>query len=161
MLSFSVLWLLVEMLKAIDLLLSPSPVGAVPHRGATNWNGQSKRVRESGSISYICNVHEAINLNSVVGRHIEMLSAVFGGAFACIFFNCGAVRFSHARTLWYPCIRSDRQCPEMAIFHVRWRWDLTKRAEIKRNQRLPCFAPTCLFGSRRRRKIFHVLYGGI
>ena len=40
-----------------------------------------------------------INLNSAVGRHIEMLSAVFGGAFACMFFNCGAVRLSHARTL--------------------------------------------------------------
>ena len=41
----------------------------------------------------------AMNLNSAVGRHIEMLSAVFGGAFACMFFNCGAVRLSHARTL--------------------------------------------------------------
>jgi hypothetical protein len=40
-----------------------------------------------------------INLNSAVSFHIEMLSAVFGGAFACIFFNCGAVRLSHARTL--------------------------------------------------------------
>jgi hypothetical protein len=41
---------------------------------------------------------ETFILNSAVGRHIEMLSAVFGGAFACIFFNCGAVRLSHAST---------------------------------------------------------------
>ena len=40
-----------------------------------------------------------MNLNSAVSLYIEMLSAVFGGAFACIFFNCGAVRLSHARTL--------------------------------------------------------------
>jgi hypothetical protein len=41
----------------------------------------------------------SIILNSAVSFHIEMLSAVFGGAFACIFFNCGAIRLSHARTL--------------------------------------------------------------
>ena len=50
--------------------------------------------RESGKTK-----KKAFILNSAVGRHIEMLSAVFGGAFACIFFNCGAVRLSHARTL--------------------------------------------------------------
>lgn len=38
-------------------------------------------------------------LNSAVGFHIKMLSAAFGGAFACIWFNCGVVRFSHTRTL--------------------------------------------------------------
>jgi hypothetical protein len=43
-------------------------------------------------------INISLNLNSAVGRHIEMLSAVFSGAFACIFFNCGAVRLSHART---------------------------------------------------------------
>ena len=60
----------------------------------------SADARRIFSIELLCVLElQPFILNSAVGRHIEMLSAVFGGAFACIFFNCGAVRLSHARTL--------------------------------------------------------------